>query len=226
MKVYILAITCILPILAQNSLWNAIVQKEQILFDVDYNGRKFSVWKEDRGSFIRLYVTPLCELMRDSLSCQEDTYTEPQRHIFMFKVRVWNDAIVQKVQESLKVIGTEASNSNILPLPMQKIKLDIKPDVTALYADRSWRSNQDQPNVIQFGLYVKSSSSCEKIMNDAIYNIEGFIAKVRPVFEFSLTVGEQEYRNFSITGNEVASSSFYAKLNNSIDKDGTFLGDL
>uniref|UniRef100_A0A914D215 Uncharacterized protein n=1 Tax=Acrobeloides nanus TaxID=290746 RepID=A0A914D215_9BILA len=90
--------------------------------------------------------------------------------------------------------GFNASIDEILPLPMQMIRLNINPNVKSkVYVDNQWRSNQNQPNTMSFKLYTGSE--------------EFFAAK-------------REYRNIKITGSTMAKSSFFSKLENKYRKNG------
>ena len=100
-----------------------------------------------------------------SINCIKDDYSDEHRHVFRFHVKLWDSTAAQVVQLALKQKNINVNASDILPLPMQMVRLGIGPDVTTqIQHSRHWRSHQDQPNTIMFELYTHHEHFCEKMV--------------------------------------------------------------
>jgi hypothetical protein len=108
----------------------------------------------------------------ETISCSLDEYSNEPRYIFSFFVRLWDSLAAETVKLALKQKGIEAKSSDILPLPMQMVRLGVSRYVTSnIEVDDQWRSNQDQPNVILFELYTKNGDFCDKMVTSRRLNV-------------------------------------------------------
>uniref|UniRef100_A0A914C6A7 Uncharacterized protein n=1 Tax=Acrobeloides nanus TaxID=290746 RepID=A0A914C6A7_9BILA len=203
------------------SLWDQVVKMEQVVLSVEFNERRLNVWQENKQDHIRFFVTPLCELIAPSVNCTFDDYASDNRYIFQFGVQIWNSDAAETVRIALKQKGVEVKISDILPLPMQMVRLGVSPHVVDyVYPDEQWRPNQDQSNVLLFELYTKTKSFCKKMVLDVLQNPQTFLSRTKLSFEYTMVVGQQAYRHLNITGRTVARSKFFANLVNDYSKNG------
>uniref|UniRef100_A0A914DDL0 Uncharacterized protein n=1 Tax=Acrobeloides nanus TaxID=290746 RepID=A0A914DDL0_9BILA len=188
---------------------------EQVVLSVELNGRHLKVWKENSHGYNRFYVTPLCIIDTSLINCTKDDYSNEPRYVFSFFVRLWDSLAAETVRLALKQKDIEAKASDILPLPMQMIRLKISNNVrNNIEVDSEWRSNQDQPNTVLFEMYTKSHGFCNRMLQDAKNNPQTFLSRTKLTFEFSMLIGQQTYRNLNITGNTIGKSKAFSNLEN------------
>uniref|UniRef100_A0A914PRV0 Uncharacterized protein n=1 Tax=Panagrolaimus davidi TaxID=227884 RepID=A0A914PRV0_9BILA len=150
----------------------------------------------------------------DSISCSLDEYSIKHRHIFEFNVKLWDLKAAEVVKAGLHRKNIAAEVADILPLPMQMVRLglggtDLIPEI-----DNRWRSNQDQPHVMGFEMYTRHEHFCDKMVHDAKNDTKRFLRHLKQYFEFTMVVAQHASRNFNITGNTLQKSSFFAQLMN------------
>uniref|UniRef100_A0A914Q9M9 Uncharacterized protein n=1 Tax=Panagrolaimus davidi TaxID=227884 RepID=A0A914Q9M9_9BILA len=188
---------------------------EQVILSVEYEGRHLNVWKDNTQGYSRFYVTPLCILNTSLTTCIKDEYSDEHRHIFRFYVKLWDSSVAKTIQLALKHKNITAKASDILPLPMQMVRLGLGPDVTSqIYSSHHWRSHQDQPNILMFELYTRHESFCNKMLSDAKENVQTFLANTKLYFEFTMVVQQRAARNLNITGKTLIKSSTFSNLVN------------
>uniref|UniRef100_A0A914PMQ4 Uncharacterized protein n=1 Tax=Panagrolaimus davidi TaxID=227884 RepID=A0A914PMQ4_9BILA len=146
------------------SLWDQVVKKEHVFLTVEYEKRYLNVWRQDSHGYSKFYVTPLCVMELDSIECSRDEYSHLHRHIFRFDLKLWDSKAAKVVQNALKQKNVEASLSDILPLPMQMVRIGLGGKDLIVEADNQWRSNQDQPHSITTGLYTRHEHFCNKMV--------------------------------------------------------------
>jgi hypothetical protein len=196
------------------SLWDQVIQKKHVLLTVEYHGRYLNVWQQTSHGYNRFYVTPLCVLDLDSISCSRDDYSHIHRHIFAFDLKLWDSMAAEAVKKALEKKNIIAEISDILPLPMQQVRIGLSETDTIPEVSNKWRSNQDQPHVMSFELYVRHQHFCEKMIQDAKKKTNHFLRSIKPYFEFTMVVGQEASRNVNITGNVLQRSSFFTELRN------------
>uniref|UniRef100_A0AC35FI71 Replication protein n=1 Tax=Panagrolaimus sp. PS1159 TaxID=55785 RepID=A0AC35FI71_9BILA len=203
------------------SLWDQVVKKEHVFLTVEYEKRYLNVWRQDSHGYSKFYVTPLCVMELDSISCSRDKWSHIHRHVFRFNLKLWDSKAVKVVQNSLKQKNVNASLSDILPLPMQMVRIGLGEKDLIVDVDNQWRSNQDQPHVMIFELYTRHEHSCNEMISDAKNNTQNFLSGIKPYFEFTMVVGQNEARNFNLTGKTLQKSAFFSELiNKHADKNG------
>uniref|UniRef100_A0A914Q536 Uncharacterized protein n=1 Tax=Panagrolaimus davidi TaxID=227884 RepID=A0A914Q536_9BILA len=205
------------------SLWDQVVKKEQVFLTVEYEKRYLNVWRQDSHGYSKFYVTPLCVMELDLISCSRDKWSNIHRHVFRFNLKLWDSKAAKVVQNSLKQKNVNASLSDILPLPMQMVRIGLGGKDLIVDVDNQWRSNQDQPHVMIFELYTRHEHSCIEMISDAKNNTQNFLSSIKPYFEFTMVVGINEARNFNLTGKTLQKSAFFSELvNKHAYKNGTF----
>uniref|UniRef100_A0A914E2F4 Uncharacterized protein n=1 Tax=Acrobeloides nanus TaxID=290746 RepID=A0A914E2F4_9BILA len=196
---------------------------DQVVVSVEHQGRFLHVWEDKKTNYSRFYVTPLCELINSSIRCLPDNYADDGRHAFRFGVRIWDQNTALKVKNYLQHKGIVADTSDILPLPMEMIRMSLDSrNAKKIYADYGWRSNTDTPSQILFELFTKDGDFCQQMVNDSLSNPEDFLADTKLVLEFTIIAGKQDYRNLNITGSSFGKSKFYTTLVNELEKNGQF----
>uniref|UniRef100_A0A914QZU5 C-type lectin domain-containing protein n=1 Tax=Panagrolaimus davidi TaxID=227884 RepID=A0A914QZU5_9BILA len=104
---------------------------------------------------------------------------------------------------------------------MQMVRIGLGGKDLIVDVDNQWRSNQDQPHVMIFELYTKHGHSCDEMISDAKNNTQNFLSSIKPYFEFTMVVGQNEARNFNLTGKTLQKSAFFSELvNKHADKNG------
>uniref|UniRef100_A0A914YP38 C-type lectin domain-containing protein n=1 Tax=Panagrolaimus superbus TaxID=310955 RepID=A0A914YP38_9BILA len=196
-------------------------KKEQVFLTVEYEKRYLNVWRQDSHGYSKFYVTPLCVMEIDSINCLRDEYSHAHRHIFGFNIKLWDSKATKVVQNALKQMNVNSSLSNILPLPMEMVRIGLGGTNLTVEVDNQWRSNQDQPHVMDFEFYTRHEHFCNKMISDAKNNTKHFLRAIKPYFEFMMVVRQHETRNFNVTGKSLQNSSFFSELaNNTDNKDG------
>uniref|UniRef100_A0A914QV00 Uncharacterized protein n=1 Tax=Panagrolaimus davidi TaxID=227884 RepID=A0A914QV00_9BILA len=145
------------------SLWDQIVKKEHVFLTVEYENRYLNVWRQDSNGYSKFYVTPLCFIELDLISCSRDEYSSIHRHIFGFNLKLWDSKAAKVVQNALKEKNINASLTEILPLPMQMVRIGLSGN-DFVNSDNEWRSNQDQPHTMPFELYTRHEHFCNKMV--------------------------------------------------------------
>uniref|UniRef100_A0A914QJD8 Uncharacterized protein n=1 Tax=Panagrolaimus davidi TaxID=227884 RepID=A0A914QJD8_9BILA len=196
------------------SLWDLVIKKEQVVLTVEYQGRYLNVWRQDTHNYSRFYVTPLCVMEIDTISCSFDEYSREHRHIFEFNVKLWDLKAAEVVKAGLHRKNIAAELADILPLPMQMVRLGLGGTNLIPEIDNQWRSNQDQPHVMDFEMYTRHEHFCDKMVHDAKNDTKRFLRHLKPYFEFTMVVAQHATRNFNINGNTLQNSSFFSQLMN------------
>uniref|UniRef100_A0AC34F7C0 Uncharacterized protein n=1 Tax=Panagrolaimus sp. ES5 TaxID=591445 RepID=A0AC34F7C0_9BILA len=189
---------------------------EQIFLSVEYNGRRLNVWREDVHNYTRFFVTPLCVLDTSSVKCIQDKYSYENPNVFSFYIQLWDADAAGIVQLALKQKGIEVLPSDIIPLPMQMVRLSLNRNekLSEITVDDRWRSYQGQPNGILFDLWIRNKDFCTEMVKDAKTDPETFLDRTKLYFEFTMFVGQEASRIINITGSTIMKSEFFAKLSN------------
>uniref|UniRef100_A0AC34FEW8 Uncharacterized protein n=1 Tax=Panagrolaimus sp. ES5 TaxID=591445 RepID=A0AC34FEW8_9BILA len=197
---------------------------EQVILSVEFNNGHLNVWQESRHGYNRFYVTPLSILETDSIKCVKDTYANVERFAVTFNIKLWDLKAAEKVKTALDQKNIVAKISDILPLPMFKLRLGIGNGLSEkISVPNEWRSNQDQPNSMAFEIYIKDEELCQQMANDAKLNSESFLARTKLFLEFKIAVGQSNYQNLNISGSTFAKSKFFNLLENAYaDKNEIF----
>uniref|UniRef100_A0A914Q3Z1 Uncharacterized protein n=1 Tax=Panagrolaimus davidi TaxID=227884 RepID=A0A914Q3Z1_9BILA len=174
---------------------------EQIFLSVEYNGRRLNVWREDVHGYDRFFVTPLCVFDTSSVKCIQDKYSSENPNVFSFYVQLWDADAAGIVQLALKQKGIEVQPSDIIPLPMQMVRLSLNRNekTSEITVDDRWRSYQGQPNGILFDLWTRTTNFCTKMVQDAKTDPETFLDRTKLYFEFTMFVGQKAERIINIT---------------------------
>uniref|UniRef100_A0AC34FAE8 Uncharacterized protein n=1 Tax=Panagrolaimus sp. ES5 TaxID=591445 RepID=A0AC34FAE8_9BILA len=192
------------------SLWDHVVKMEQVILSVEYNGRHLNVWMDANHGYNRFYVTPLCVIDIESINCKRNEYSNVRNHVYSFYLKLWDSSAAQMVEIALKQKNVTVKASDILPLPMQMVRLGVGNQITSkIQVEKHWRSHQDQPNVIIFELFTKHKHFCDKMVNDSKADLETFLARTKLYFEFSMVLQQRATRNLNISGSTIAKSSFF-----------------
>uniref|UniRef100_A0A914PC08 Uncharacterized protein n=1 Tax=Panagrolaimus davidi TaxID=227884 RepID=A0A914PC08_9BILA len=208
---------------SQKSLWNNVIQMEHIVLSAEYNERRLNVWHENAHGYNRYYVTPLCVLVTESLSCQHQKYAIEEKYVLSFFLKLWDDSASTFVQRELSQIGTHSESFNIVPLPMQEVRISInKNDITSdISVDGEWKSYQSLPNGMRFGINIKNKTLCEEMEKDAKTCPQKFLSDISLHFQFTIHAGQSAARTVNITGQTINNSKFFAHLvNNYSNSDG------
>uniref|UniRef100_A0AC34FYK9 Uncharacterized protein n=1 Tax=Panagrolaimus sp. ES5 TaxID=591445 RepID=A0AC34FYK9_9BILA len=183
---------------------------EQVVLSVEYNERHLNVWKDDTHGYSRFYVTPLCVIDISTINCKKDEYSDVHRYVLNFYLKLWDSAAARTVELALKQKNFTVRASDILPLPMQMVRLGIGKHVTSnIKVENQWRSHQDQPNVVAFEIFTKHKHFCDKMVNDSTTDLETFLVRTKLFFEFSMVLQQRASRNLNISGTTLAKSSFF-----------------
>uniref|UniRef100_A0A914PJX1 Uncharacterized protein n=1 Tax=Panagrolaimus davidi TaxID=227884 RepID=A0A914PJX1_9BILA len=198
-----------------------VVKQEHVFLTVEYEKRYLNVWRQDIHGYSRFYVTPLCVIELNSIGCTRDEYSNVHRHIFEFNVKLWDSKAAKVVQNAIEQKNISVALSDILPLPMQMVRIGLAGKDSIVEADNEWRSNQDQLHVMAFEMYTRHEQFCNKMMTDAKNNTKHFLRSIKPYFEFTMVAGQREFRNVNLTGKTLQKSSFFSQLaNKHADKNG------
>uniref|UniRef100_A0AC34FJ25 Uncharacterized protein n=1 Tax=Panagrolaimus sp. ES5 TaxID=591445 RepID=A0AC34FJ25_9BILA len=198
------------------NLWDHVVKMEQIILSVEYNGRQLNVWKEETHGYTRYFVTPICVMDTSSVKCVNDKYFNDKRFAFSFYVQLWDYDAAKVVKLALKQKGFEAEASDIIPLPMQMIKLSINRNLPPEIKldNNNWKPHQDQQNKIRFELGLENQTFCDEMVSDAKSDPEAFLDYIKLFVKFTMVVNQQASRNLNITGKTIANSKLFADLQN------------
>uniref|UniRef100_A0A914PLV1 Uncharacterized protein n=1 Tax=Panagrolaimus davidi TaxID=227884 RepID=A0A914PLV1_9BILA len=197
---------------------------EQIIISVEYHGRRLNVWKEDAFGYTRYFVTPICVMDTNSVKCVKDKYSNVDRFAFSFYVKVWDSDAAKAVQLKLKQKGFKAEASDIIPLPMQIVKLSINHAILSPEVqldNNKWKPHQGQQNRILFEIGLKNETFCNEMVSDAKEDPQTFLDALNLYFKFTMVVSQQSSRNLNITGKSVANSKLFTNLANSYSNQTT-----
>uniref|UniRef100_A0A914Z1I1 Uncharacterized protein n=1 Tax=Panagrolaimus superbus TaxID=310955 RepID=A0A914Z1I1_9BILA len=201
-----------------SNLWDQIVKMEQIVLSVEYHGRRLNVWKEEVHGYNRFFVTPICVMDTSSVKCTQDKYSNFNRFALKFYIQLWDSDAAKVVQLSLKQKGFEVEASDIIPLPMQMVKLSINRDV-ALSSEikldnNNWKPHQTQQNRILFEFGLENQTFCNEMVSHAKSDPVDFLEELKLNFKFTMVVNEKASRNLNITGKTISNSKIFANLEN------------